>query len=33
MKAVVLAGGFGTRLQPLTFVRPKHMLPIVDKPM
>ena len=33
MKAIVLAGGFGTRLQPLTFVRPKHMLPIVDKPM
>ncbi|MCD6547255.1 MAG: NDP-sugar synthase [Nanoarchaeota archaeon] len=33
MKAIVLAGGFGTRLQPLTFIRPKHMLPIVDKPM
>lgn len=33
MKAVVLAGGFGTRLRPLTFARPKHMLPIVDKPM
>ncbi len=33
MKAIVLAGGFGTRLRPLTFVRPKHMLPIVDKPM
>lgn len=33
MKAVILAGGFGTRLRPLTFIRPKHMLPIVDKPM
>jgi NDP-sugar pyrophosphorylase family protein len=33
MKAIILAGGFGTRLQPLTFVRPKHMLPIVDRPM
>lgn len=33
MKAIVLAGGFGTRLRPLTFIRPKHMLPIVDKPM
>lgn len=33
VKAVVLAGGFGTRLRPLTFARPKHMLPIVDKPM
>jgi NDP-sugar pyrophosphorylase family protein len=33
MKAIVLAGGFGTRLRPLTFVRPKHMLPLVDKPM
>jgi NDP-sugar pyrophosphorylase family protein len=33
IRAIVLAGGFGTRLRPLTFVRPKHMLPIVDKPM
>jgi len=33
MKAVVMAGGFGTRIQPLTHSRPKPMLPIVDKPM
>ncbi len=33
MKAVVMAGGFGTRIQPLTHSRPKPMLPIVNKPM
>lgn len=33
MKAVVLAGGFGTRIQPLTNSRPKPMLPIINKPM
>ena len=33
MKAVVLVGGFGTRLLPLTATRPKQMLPIVDRPM
>ncbi len=33
MKAVVMAGGFGTRIQPLTNSRPKPMLPIVNKPM
>lgn len=33
MKAVVLAGGFGTRIQPLTNSLPKPMLPIVNKPM
>jgi len=33
MKAVVMAGGFGTRIQPLTHSMPKPMLPILNKPM
>ncbi len=33
MKAVVLVGGAGTRLRPLTFSIPKQMLPIVERPM
>lgn len=33
MKAVVMAGGFGTRIQPLTHSRPKPMLPIINIPM
>ena len=33
MKAVVMAGGFGTRIQPLTHSIPKPMLPILNKPM
>lgn len=33
MKAVVMAGGFGTRIQPLTNSLPKPMLPILNKPM
>jgi mannose-1-phosphate guanylyltransferase len=33
MLAVVLVGGFGTRLRPLTHHRPKQMLPIVNRPM
>lgn len=33
MRAVVLVGGFGTRLRPLTIATPKQMLPIVDRPM
>lgn len=33
MQAVILAGGFGTRLAPLTYTRPKSMLPIINKPM
>ncbi|MEM0361315.1 MAG: NDP-sugar synthase [Sulfolobales archaeon] len=33
MKAVVLAGGFATRLRPLTLTRPKPLLPILDRPL
>jgi glucose-1-phosphate thymidylyltransferase len=33
MKGVVLAGGLGTRLYPLTKITNKHLLPVYDRPM
>ena len=32
MQLVVVAGGFGTRLRPLTFARPKALLPLLNRP-
>ncbi len=33
MEAMILAAGFGTRLQPYTFIRPKPLFPVLNQPI